>query len=56
MRRFYTAKELLRTGQMREARAAFRTVEHYPALYRLLLMTPGFVIRTADRVRRPFHI
>jgi len=54
MRRFYTAKELLRTGQMREARAAFRAIGSYPAAYRLLLMTPGFVIRAADRVRRPF--
>ena len=54
MHRFYAAKELLRAGQMREARAAFRAVGSYPALYRLLLMTPGFVIRAADRVRRPF--
>lgn len=54
MCRFYAAKELLRTGHMREARAAFRTVENYPALYRLLLMTPGFVMRAADHVRRPF--
>ncbi len=52
MHRFYTAKELLRTGHMREARAAFRAVENYPASYRLLLMTPGFVIRAADRMRR----
>lgn len=54
MRRFYAAKELLRTGHMREARAAFRSVENYPAVYRLLLLTPGFVIRAADHVRRPF--
>ena len=54
MRRFYAAKELLRTGHMREARAAFRAVGDYPLLYRLLLMTPGFAIRAADRLRRPF--
>lgn len=54
MRRFYAAKELLRTGHMREARAAFRAVGNYPALYRLLLISPGFVIRAADRVRRSF--
>ena len=52
MRRFYTAKELLQTGNMREARAAFRAIDNYPASYRLLLMTPGFVIRVADRMRR----
>lgn len=54
VRRFYTAKELLRAGQMREARAAFRAIGSYPTAYRLLLMAPGFVIRAADRVRRPF--
>ncbi len=53
MQRFYTAKELLRTGKMRAAREAFRSVENYPALYRFLLMTPGFVMRAADRVRKP---
>lgn len=51
MERFYSAKELLRTGHMREARAAFRAIGHYPALYRVLLVAPGFVMRTANRLR-----
>lgn len=56
LRQFHLAKELLRTGQMREARLAFRTMAHYPALYRFLLFVPGFVLRAADRMRRPFTI
>lgn len=43
--RFYAAKELLKAGHMREARAAFAAVEKYPAMYNLLLCFPGIAIR-----------
>lgn len=49
--RLLVAKDLLRTGRIREARAAFRSIEGYPTLYRLLLLAPGFALRAAVRMR-----
>ncbi len=43
--RFYAAKELLKTGRMHEARAAFADIVEIPIRYRVLLYLPGNVIR-----------
>ena len=44
-RQFYTAKKLLKAGQMREARSAFADVTECPIYYRVLLYFPGCVVR-----------
>ena len=44
-RQFYTAKKLLKAGQMREARSAFANVTECPIYYRVLLYFPGYAIR-----------
>ena len=52
LQQLHVAKEFLRTGRRREARLAFRAIAHYPMLYRLLLLLPGFVVRASDQMRR----
>lgn len=44
-RQFHAAKNLLKAGRMREARAAFADIGEYPARYRVLLCAPGSVVR-----------
>lgn len=44
-RQFYAAKELLKAGRMREARAAFAGIAGCPITYRLLLYLPGRIVR-----------
>jgi len=45
-RQFYSAKNLLQAGRMREARAAFADITKCPIYYRVLLYFPGFAVRT----------
>lgn len=53
---FHSAKQLLKAGRMREARAAFAALGNCPLSYRVLLRAPGVLIRlglgVVDGLRR----